>query len=79
MSGSAVPTDSANAARPAGRGTRVGWGVEPADAGVVVRLDQTGFATVDDMFRIVTVGWAQMLLSRRGYLASGVRKPFFDF
>src|SRR5215218_9447300 len=60
-------------------GTRVGWGVEPADAGVVIRLDHSGFATVDDMFRIVTVGWAQMLLSLRDYLASGVRKPFFDF
>jgi hypothetical protein len=34
---------------------------------------------VDDMFRIVTVGWAQMLLSLRDYLSSGVRKPFFDF
>jgi hypothetical protein len=33
----------------------------------------------DDIFRIVTVGWAQMLLSLRDYLASGVRKPFFDF
>jgi uncharacterized protein YndB with AHSA1/START domain len=60
-------------------GTRVRWGVEPADDGVVVRLDHTGFATVDDMFRTVTVGWAQMLLSLRDYLASGVRKPFFDF
>jgi hypothetical protein len=31
------------------------------------------------MFRIVTVGWARMLLPLRQYLASGVRKPFFDF
>ena len=60
-------------------GTRIVWTVEPTDAGVVVRLDHTGFDTVDDMFRIVTVGWAQMLLSLREYLASGVRKPFFDF
>ena len=60
-------------------GTRVRWGVEPDGADVVVRFDHTGFATVDDMFRIVTVGWAQMLLSLRDYLASGVRKPFFDF
>jgi hypothetical protein len=31
------------------------------------------------MFRIVTVGRAQVLLSPWDYLASGVRKPFFDF
>ena len=60
-------------------GTRIVWAVEPTDAGLVVRFDHTGFDTVDDMFRIVTVGWAQMLLSLRDYLASGVRKPFFDF
>jgi hypothetical protein len=51
------------------------WAVEPIDAGVV-RLDHLGFATVDDMFRIVTLV-APMLLSLRDYLASGVRKPFF--
>jgi uncharacterized protein YndB with AHSA1/START domain len=59
--------------------TRVGWGVEATDAGAVVRLDHTGFPEVDDMFRIVTVGWAQMLLSMKAYLESGVRKPVFDF
>jgi hypothetical protein len=31
------------------------------------------------MFRIVTVGWAQMLLSLKDYLESGERKPFFRF
>jgi hypothetical protein len=36
-------------------------------------------AVVDDMFRIVTVGWAQLLLPLRAYLERGVRKPFFDF
>jgi uncharacterized protein YndB with AHSA1/START domain len=60
-------------------GTRVTWVIEPAGSGTVVRLDHTGFGAVDDMFRIVTVGWAQMLLSLQGYLTSGVRKPFFDF
>jgi uncharacterized protein YndB with AHSA1/START domain len=60
-------------------GTRVTWAIEPTDTGVVVRLDHTRFAEVDDMFRIVTVGWAQMLRSLRDHLASGVRKPFFNF
>lgn len=60
-------------------GTGVRWMIEKTDAGVVVRLDHTGFPSVDDMFRIVTVGWAQMLLSLKAYLESGHRKPFFDF
>lgn len=60
-------------------GTRVVWGVEKTDAGAVVRLDHAGFPEVDDMFRIVTVGWAQMLLSLKAYLESGRRQPFFDF
>jgi uncharacterized protein YndB with AHSA1/START domain len=60
-------------------GTQVVWSVEPTASGVVVRFDHTRFAAVDDMFRIVTVGWAQMLLSLQAYLTSGVRKPFFDF
>ena len=55
------------------------WAIEPVDGGVVVRFDHTGFGQVDDIFRIVTVGWAQMLLSLKQYLQSGVRKPFFDF
>jgi len=60
-------------------GTRVGWAVEAVGDDAVVRLDHTGFAEVDDMFRIVTVGWAQMLVSLKAYLETGVRKPFFDF
>jgi uncharacterized protein YndB with AHSA1/START domain len=59
--------------------THVVWAIEPTGTGVVVRFDHAGFAAVDDMFRIVTVGWAQMLLSLKEYLATGVRKPFFDF
>jgi hypothetical protein len=64
---------------PGWEGTRIAWNIEKTDAGAVMRLDHTGFATVDDMFRIVTVGWAQMLLSLKSYLESGRRKPFFDF
>jgi uncharacterized protein YndB with AHSA1/START domain len=60
-------------------GTHIRWGVEPIDGGAVVRLDHTGFPAVDDMFRVVTVGWSQMLLSLKAHLETGVRKPFFDF
>jgi len=59
--------------------THLTWQFEPTPTGVVVRFDHTGFAEVDDMFRIVTVGWAQMLVSMKAYLESGVRQPFFDF
>ncbi len=60
-------------------GTRVVWDIEAADDQTVVRLDHTGFPAVDDMFRTVTVGWAQMLVSLKAYVETGVRKPFFDF
>ena len=60
-------------------GTRVTWVVEKTDTGAIVRLDHVGFPAVDDTFRIVTVGWAQMLLSLKAHLESGRRKPFFDF
>ena len=65
--------------RPGWPGTEIAWGVENTGSGAVVRLDHTGFSTVDDMFRIVTVGWSQMLLSLKAYLESGRRQPFFDF
>lgn len=59
--------------------TRLVWTVEKTDEGAVVRFDHAGFPEVDDMFRIVTVGWSQMLLSLKAYLETGQRKPFFDF
>jgi uncharacterized protein YndB with AHSA1/START domain len=59
--------------------TRVAWAIESTEDTSVVRLDHTGFASVDDMFRTVTVGWAQMLLSLKAYLETGVRAPFFAF
>lgn len=64
---------------PGWESTRVVWDVEATDTGVVVRFDHAGFPALDDRFRIVTVGWAQMLLSLKAYLETGIRKPFFDF
>ena len=60
-------------------GHAVTWVVEKTDTGAIVRLDHVGFPAVDDTFRIVTVGWAQMLVSLKAHLESGRRKPFFDF
>jgi hypothetical protein len=64
---------------PGWNGTSLTWSIEPTDQGVVVRFDHTGFGAVDDMFRTVTVGWAQLLLSLKAYLESGERRPFFSF
>ena len=64
---------------PGWSGTEDAWGVEKTDAGAVIRLDRRGFAAVDDLFRIVTVGCLQILLSLKAYLETGERKPFFDF
>ena len=60
-------------------GTEVAWGLQETGSGTVVRLDHTGFSAVDDMFRVVTVGWSQMLLSLKAFLETGRRQPFFDF
>jgi Activator of Hsp90 ATPase homolog 1-like protein len=47
--------------------------------GTRVVFDYTGFAEVDEMFRIVTLGWAQMLLRLQRYLEGGEPVPFFSF
>ena len=61
-------------------GTDVRFGLEPApQEGTRILLDHTGFAKVDEMFRIVTLGWAQMLLRLKQYLDSGRPAPFFRF
>jgi uncharacterized protein YndB with AHSA1/START domain len=59
-------------------GTDIRWTLAPADGGTLVVFDHTGFAEINGMFRIVTVGWAQMLERLQQYLASGKPVPFFD-
>lgn len=59
-------------------GTGLRWTLQPADEGTLVLLDHTGFAEVDSMFRIVTLGWAQLLLRLRDYLQTGTPAPFFQ-
>jgi uncharacterized protein YndB with AHSA1/START domain len=61
-------------------GTDVRFALEPApQGGTRVLFDHTGFAQVDEMFRVVTLGWAQMLLRLKQYLDSGQPAPFFGF
>ena len=58
-------------------GTDVRWSLASTSEGTRVIFDHTGFATVDEMFRIVTLGWAQMILRLKEYAESGSAVPFF--
>jgi len=59
-------------------GTDVRWTIQAKpDGGSVVVFDHTGFAEIDEMFRIVTLGWAEMVLRLRDYLESGKPVPYF--
>lgn len=49
------------------------------DGGTRVVFDHTDFAQVDETFRIVTLGWAQMLLQLKRYTESGEPVPYFSF
>jgi uncharacterized protein YndB with AHSA1/START domain len=61
-------------------GTDVRWTLEPGpDAGTRLVFDHAGFAAKDEMFRVVTLGWAQMLLRLKEYAETGRPVPFFDF
>jgi len=59
-------------------GTDVRWTLQPTLDGTLVLLDHNGFAEVDPMFRIVTLGWAQLLLRLRDYLQTGTPAPMFQ-
>jgi uncharacterized protein YndB with AHSA1/START domain len=59
-------------------GTDVRWTLQTTDDGTLVLFDHAGFAEVDTMFRVVTLGWAQLLLRLREYLQTGKPVPFFE-
>jgi uncharacterized protein YndB with AHSA1/START domain len=59
-------------------GTDVRWTLQPEPDGTRVLFDHTGFASVDEAFRMVTLGWAQMLLRLKQYAETGTPAPFFD-
>lgn len=58
-------------------GTDVRWTLEPADHGTRLVFDHMGFAAKDESFRVVTLGWAQMLLRLQSFAQSGTPAPFF--
>jgi uncharacterized protein YndB with AHSA1/START domain len=61
--------------------TDVTFALSPATQGdgTTVRFDHAGWRDTDQMFRIVTFGWGQMLSRLKGYLDSGKAMPYFDF
>jgi uncharacterized protein YndB with AHSA1/START domain len=58
-------------------GTDVRWTLEPTDGGTRLLFDHTGFAEKDENLRIVTLGWAQMLLRLQSFAQTGTPVPFF--
>jgi|SRR5215470_5289754 len=62
---------------PAWDGTDIRWTLRSADGGTVVMFDHTGWGEIDTMFRIVTLGWAQIIMSLKRYAETGEAAPFF--
>ncbi len=61
-------------------GTDLRWAMSAApEGGTRVLFDHTGFAAKDEMFRIVTMGWAQMILRLKEYAETGKPVPYFSF
>ena len=59
-------------------GTDIRWMIRAKpEGGSLVVFDHTGFAGIDETFRIVTLGWAEMVLRLRDYLESGKPVPYF--
>jgi uncharacterized protein YndB with AHSA1/START domain len=61
--------------------TEVAFVLSPAAQGdaTTVRFDHVGWREADQMFRVVTFGWGQMLSRLKGFLDSGKAMPYFDF
>ena len=60
-------------------GTDVVFELSRSGGGTLVRLDHTGWQDADEMVRIVTFGWGQILPRLKKYAETGRPAPFFDF
>jgi uncharacterized protein YndB with AHSA1/START domain len=62
-------------------GTEVVFELDPAadGSGTTIRFDHVGWRETDQMFRVVTFGWGQMLARLKGFADTGKPMPFFDF
>jgi len=59
-------------------GTTVRWTLSsPSEGATLLLLDHEGFPAVDPMYRMVTLGWAQMVMHLKRYLETGEPTPFF--
>jgi uncharacterized protein YndB with AHSA1/START domain len=65
--------------------TEVVFDLAPAEQaqGTTIRLDHVGWRDgepgTDQMVRVVTFGWAQMLARLKGFADTGKPAPYFDF
>ena len=62
-------------------GTEILFGLAPAEQGpgTTIRFDHVGWRETDQMFRVVTFGWGQMLARLKGFADTGKPAPYFDF
>jgi uncharacterized protein YndB with AHSA1/START domain len=61
-------------------GTQVRWTLSPGAAGgTLLVLEHDGFAAKDEVFRRVTMIWAEMLLRLKDYAEAGTVAPYFAF
>jgi uncharacterized protein YndB with AHSA1/START domain len=60
-------------------GTEVAFALDPAGPGTTVRFDHVGWRDTDQMYRVVTFGWGQMLGRLKGFCDTGRPMPYFDF
>lgn len=61
-------------------GTDIQWTLtaDPESKGTRVVFDHTGFAAKDETLRVVTLGWAQMILRLKSFVESGEPAPYFQ-
>jgi uncharacterized protein YndB with AHSA1/START domain len=60
-------------------GTDIVFDLAAADGSTLVRFDHSGWQDADEMVRIVTFGWGQILPRLKSYAETGRPAPFFVF
>jgi uncharacterized protein YndB with AHSA1/START domain len=60
-------------------GTDIVFDLAEAGGRTLVRFDHTGWQDAEEMVRIVTFGWGQILPRLKEHAETGGRVPFFDF